>query len=350
MTLRWIFFVLFSASIHVCSAQDTIRVLHYTETTGFDHGTRTVSQAMFERICDSLNAQTPHVWLLTHSDSSEVFDDLASLQQHNVVIWSNTSGAAGLTLLQQQNYQLYVNGGGNYLGIHAASDTYRHSTANGSNTGAWDFYAEHLSGCSVQENPNHTAANHNNNLTHAVAHPVLAGIPNPWNKTEEYYYWENGFVDSSYTELLRVGVTGPNSYDAPRMTAQYKQHAWGSRSFYTSLGHDVSNYTSDATFELLLKNALYWTANPVVQNVSEPTTPVISIYPNPAHSEVTVSVAGNFDLQVYDVRGASVHSRAGNYDSCRLDVSEWSSGVYVLRILREEEISIVKLLVGNSKP
>ena len=46
-----------------------------------------------------------------------------------------------------------MNNGGGYLGIHAASDTYRHSTANGSSTGTWDWYAE-MAGASVQEGPN----------------------------------------------------------------------------------------------------------------------------------------------------------------------------------------------------
>jgi type 1 glutamine amidotransferase len=292
-------------------AQDTIRILHYTEATGFDHGTRMVSQLMFERICDSLSAQTPHVWILSHSDSSEVFDDLTALQQYKVIVWSNTSGAAGLTFAQRQNYELYVLGGGSYVGIHAASDTYRHSTANGSNTGAWDFYAGHLSGCSVQENPHHTAANHNNNMTHAATHSILSGIPDPWNKTEEYYYWENGFLDSSFTELLRVNATGTNTYDSVRMTAQYKQHAWGSRSFYTSLGHDVSNYTSDATFELLLKNALYWAADPVIQNVNESGAENIIVYPNPADEMVRLqfTTAGTErTIKIADVTGREIIS------------------------------------------
>lgn len=330
---RWILLFLFCTGAGFCSAQDTIRVLHYTETTGFDHGTRAVSQAMFVRICDSLTANTPHVWLLTHSDSSEVFDDLIALQQYKVVIWSNTTGAAGLTFAQQQNYELYVNGGGSYLGVHAASDTYRHSTANGNNTGVWDFYAENMSGCSVQENPNHTAVNHNNTMTHTTVHAILNGIPNPWNKTEEYYYWENGFIDSSYTELLRVNSTGTNSYDSARMTAHYKQHAWGSRSFYTSLGHDVANYTSDAVFELLLKNALYWTANPVASFSEEHEEQIIAVYPNPVTGVLTMTGNGNEEVQfsVSNATGQIIY--AGEfYGQKSIDLSALQPGMYVLSV------------------
>ncbi len=76
-------------------AQDTIRILHYTETTGYDHGTRTASAALFQRICDSLDATTSFVWMLNSSDSSEVFDNVASLNTFQVIVWANTSGFAG---------------------------------------------------------------------------------------------------------------------------------------------------------------------------------------------------------------------------------------------------------------
>jgi hypothetical protein len=188
---------------------------------------------MFQRICDSLNTNTSSLWLLFNSDSSEVFDDLAMINSFHVIVWSNTSGASGLTSMQRQNYEQYVLNGGNYIGIHAASDTYRHSSSNGNNTGTWDFYAEYLSGCSVQENPNHTVANYSGVISYNANHPIQNGIPNPWNKNEEYYYWENGFLENTFTKLLEVEETGTNSYDSSRMVAQYKVHNWGSKSLYT---------------------------------------------------------------------------------------------------------------------
>jgi type 1 glutamine amidotransferase len=319
-------------------AQDTIRVLHYTETTGYDHNTREVSKALFERICDSLTANNIHTWILTHSDSSEVFDDLAGFQQYNVVIWSNTSGSAGLTTTQRQNFEQYFNAGGSYLGIHAASDTYRHSTANGSNTGVWDFYAEMLSGCSVQENPHHTAQDHNNNLHHSTMDNLLFLIPDPWNKTEEYYYWENGFLDSSFTELLHVDSTGPNSYDAPRMMAHFKQYPWGSRSFYTALGHDTSNYTSDVYFAQLMENALYWTANASpYAGISTLHGDHVQIYPNPFTRELTFEPVSGTDwsVSISDAKGRVVHT-GQIVQNTTIDLSFLRSGVYFLTLTSKE--------------
>ncbi len=329
-------------------SQDTVRVLHYTETTGYDHNTRQESKILFENICDTLTSNTPYVWTLTHSDTSEIFDDLLDLQNYNVVVWSNTSGADGLAANQRQNYESYVNSGGNYLGIHAASDTYRHSSCNGNNTGVWDFYGENLSGCSVQENPNHTSADHNNTMNHSVSHPILNGIPNPWNKTEEYYYWENGYLNSSFTELLRVNATGIESYDVARMTAHYKEHPWGSRSFYTSLGHNVTNFTSDDDFELLLKNALYWVASPSFPaHLNDLSIDWFQVYPNPFSESITIEIDNVEPLKItlHDSNGRIVYFNQVQ-QKIVVDLSKLQSGIYFIRVYSQKEV-LTKRIVKN---
>ncbi len=343
-SVRTLFLVLyFGVSVF---AQDTIKVLHYTETTGYDHNTRQVSRLLFERICDSLTASTPYVWSLEHTDNSTVFDNLSSLQKYSVVVWSNTSGANGLTAIQRTNYEQYVNGGGNYLGIHAAGDAYRHSTSNGSNTGVWDFYAEYLAGCSVQENPNHTSANHNNNMSHVVSHPILSGIPAPWNKTEEYYYWENGYINSTFTELLQVASTGANSYDVARMMAHYKVHTWGSRSFYTALGHDTSNYTADTSFERLLKNALYWCASPTFPTkIPSMNVHTISVSPNPFTEAITIDVGLSepYQVDIYDQLSRKVYSGKVEKNTT-IRLSHLKKGVYYLILNNSKQHNATKIL------
>ena len=233
--------------------QNQDKVLHYTETTGYNHGTKSKSLNMFNSWATQDN------YTVTNDDNGNEFNSLANLQQYTVVVFSNTSGNSGLTAAQRANFETYIAGGGSYLGIHAATDTYRHSTANGNKTGTWDWYAETVAGASVQENPNHTSSNHNNTMSHqAPNHPILSAIPSPWNKTEEYYYWQNGYLASGFTELLRVGQTGGNSYDAPRMMAHCKDLPGGGRTFYTALGHSGNNFDNDQNFRQLIHDALIW--------------------------------------------------------------------------------------------
>ena len=231
-------------------------ILHYTETSGFDHQTRMQSLAMFQDIA------AQHGLTVVDDQDGSNFDDLAVLQQFAVVVFSNTSGDAILDPQQRANFEAYVNGGGSYLGIHAASDTYRHSTANGGNTGSWDFYAE-LVGASVQQNPNHVSGTPVYAMQHLAPHASTASLPDPWVKAEEYYYWENGYYRPDNIAVLEVEETvGPNnqvnSYDAPRPMSWHRTHPQGGRIFYTALGHAVSNYTSDTLFRAHIQDALLW--------------------------------------------------------------------------------------------
>ena len=231
-------------------------ILHYTETSGFDHQTRMQSLAMFQDIA------AQHGLTVVDDQDGSNFDDLAVLQQFAVVVFSNTSGDAILDPQQRANFEAYVNGGGSYLGIHAASDTYRHSTANGGNTGTWDFYAE-LVGASVQQNPNHVSGTPVYAMQHLAPHASTASLPDPWVKAEEYYYWENGYYRPDNIAVLEVEETvGPNnqvnSYDAARPMSWYRTHPQGGRIFYTALGHAASNYTSDTLFRAHIRDAILW--------------------------------------------------------------------------------------------
>src|SRR5690349_19744876 len=127
------YFLLVSTLFYFSECYSQCKVLHYTETSGFDHQTRAASFAMFQQMGLQFG-------FTVHNDSAG--QSFGSLQQYDAVIFSNTSGDNILDAAQKANFELYINNGGCFIGIHAASDTYRHSTANGTNTGAWDWYAE----------------------------------------------------------------------------------------------------------------------------------------------------------------------------------------------------------------
>jgi type 1 glutamine amidotransferase len=232
------------------------QLLHYTETSGFDHGTRAVSLSMFEAI-----GVLDGYLVVDDQDGSE-FDSLTGLLQYDAILFSNTSGDAILDSAQRSHFESYIAAGGNLMGIHAASDTYRHSTANGGSTGTWDFYAETVGG-SVQQTPNHVAGTPSYMMSHVGMHQSTMNIPDPWTKNEEYYYWLNGYYDSTNVEVLEVEqTTGPNGmvndYDSTRAMSWYRELSTGSRVFYTALGHAQSNFTSDTLFRQHIRDALEW--------------------------------------------------------------------------------------------
>ena len=314
-------------------AQTSYNVLHYTETSGFDHNTRTNSLNMFQGFSNLK---------ITDDQTGAEFDTLSNLLSYDLIIFSNTSGDAILDSTQKSHFEQYIQNGGALLGLHAATDTYRHSTANGSSTGSWDFYAETMGG-SVQQNPNHVAGTPAFDIFKIGTHPTTDSLPNPWNKNEEYYYWENGYLDSNNTVVLEVETTvGPNSqvnsYDSARAVSWYKVASSGSKIFYTSMGHANSNFTTDTLFQQHLADAVKWCLglstgieSVDIKNIK------FKLYPNPTSDKLVLEKLDNkefknLELSLFDMNGKLVLNQAITNNITAINLRDLDSGVYLLVI------------------
>ena len=272
---------LFSTKI---KSQD-FRVLHYSETSGFDHNTRQSSLLMLEQMGAQYN------FIVDDDQTGNSFNTLSGLQEYAVIVFANTSGNNILDSIQRYNFEEYIKQGGSFMGIHAASDTYRHSTANGSSTGSWDWYAE-LLGASVQRNPSHVQGTPAYKLIKTGLHTSTDNLPTSWVKDEEYYYWENGYYNEDNISVLKVEQTvGPdgnlNSYDSARPMSWYRDLSYGGRIFYTALGHASYNYTSDTDFQNHIRDALLWAAgSPSIGFGKDYDRELFDIYPNPVSTEL----------------------------------------------------------------
>lgn len=311
------------------------QVLHFTKTSGFDHQTREVSLAMFQAIAAEMGVA------VTDDTDGTTFSDPTLLAAFSAVIFSNTSGSDLLDATQRTHFEAWVNAGGHVMGIHAASDTYRHSTANGDDTGDWDFYAE-LIGASVQSGPHHVEGTPPYELSHIGTHASTAQLPAPWLKHEEYYYWEHGYFGPDNTVVLEVEETvGPNgqvnSYDAPRPMSWYRELPTGSRVFYTALGHAQSNYTDDMLFRQHVQDALTWLLGAGVGIHAPEPQASFQVYPNPA-TEVLTVVTGTAhlgaELQLIDVLGRPLMRMHIRSARTPMPVHHLPDGGYMLKMGR----------------
>ncbi len=321
----------------LCHAQSLFKMLHYTETSGYDHHTRQNSLSMFQ----SLGAD--HNFEVDNDTDGAAFNSLSMLEQYAVIVFSNTSGDNLLDATQRMNLETYINNGGSLLGIHAASDTYRHSTANGSNTGTWDWYAETL-GASVQENPNHVSGTPAYDMTFIGSHYTTANLPNPWNKNEEYYYWENGYYHPDNIAVLEVEATlGPNglvnSYDSARPISWYRLLPGGGRVFYTALGHSANDFVNDQHFITHVRDALLWTADFTATSSLHPTEHPEMMIHHPAGSSIhfTIHSSGKGSCQVvlYDVQGKIVYQETAcsqQTETKQIMLDHLNDGMYLLQL------------------
>jgi type 1 glutamine amidotransferase len=329
------------------------KILHYTETSGFDHQTRSMSYNMFQQ----LGAQNN--FTADDDGTGNAFNTLSNLQQYSAIVFANTTGDAILDSAQRSNFEQYITAGGNVIGIHSASDTYRHSTANGTNTGMWDFYPE-LIGASVQQNPNHVSGTPFYNMHVQQVHPLVNGIPDPWYKAEEYYYWQFGYFDSLNNNiLLKVDSTiGPNgmvnSYDSSRATAWYKVLPAGNRIFYTSLGHDISNYTTDSVFINFIRNAILWTSGAVTSNEKyNPDFDAAYCFPNSFREKLYIQInSARFSecyWQINNTQGESVVcSKSTDQKKFEINFRNLPDGIYFMNLIFDDQVIVKKIIKINA--
>jgi|GEM_PF-1872656 len=224
------------------------KVLVFTKTNGFTHGSIDDGIAMIEDL-----GVANELWDTDNTANASAFT-IENLEKYKVIIWCNTSGNGLLNASQREAFEDYIANGGGFVGIHAATDTYRDKS--------WPFYND-LVGAIVQSNPYHTSRTHNATMTvNAQDHSTVDFLGATWNKTEEYYYWKNngGQLYSGNVDLLTVEATGSNDYDESRPISWYKEYA-GGRSFYTALGHNDSDYTDDSDFIKHVEEGIKWAGN-----------------------------------------------------------------------------------------
>lgn len=317
------------------SAQE--RVLVFTKVgaqNGFEHAS--IDEGV--QLITDLGTKND-LWQTDQSGNASVFTS-ENLAKYSAVIWCNTSGDDLLDTSQQQAFEEYIANGGGFMGIHAATDTYRN--------GSWPFYNELVGGI-IQANPNHTANNYQATMTVINSHPAVDFLENGYPKAEEYYYWERngGYLFQDNINILEVEATGSETYDEARPMSWYKEYK-GGRSFYTALGHNESDYTGDANFRKHIEEGIKYVMGITLGIESESLGKTV-VFPNPASARVNLqSNSPISQISVYNIQGRLIKNQPftkTQFTSYSLDSSAWSPGIYFIQLnttVGKETIRIVK--------
>lgn len=223
--------------------QDDLKILVYDETSGYTHTSRDAARTMFQNLGDDMG------FGVDFDRTGDAFNSLENLQGYAIVVFSNTSGNEILNQTQKDNFESYIKSGGSFLGIHAATDTYR---------SGWNWYRD-LVGGSVRLDPNHTTQNFPGTMDVLDKdHPSTKNVPDPWSRNEEWYYWKGGggYLYEHNINLLQLRATGDEVYDEVRPVSWYKEYD-GGKSFYTAMGHDDGTYREES-FVAHISGAIEW--------------------------------------------------------------------------------------------
>ncbi|WP_034268872.1 ThuA domain-containing protein [Actinospica robiniae] len=211
------------------------RILVFTKTTGFRHDSIPAGVEAFERLG------------LEHGFAVEASEGLHSfrkdrLTRYDAVVFLSTSGV----VLDEEGREAlveYMDGGGNWLGVHGASTTEYDWPYFGELVGAWfDQHPSIQPAVMKVEDGNH---------------PATAHLGSTWTRTDEWYSFRRN-PRADVNVLLSVDESG---YEGGTMGADHPI-AWcrefsGGRSFYTALGHADEAF-EDVLFQQHLLGALNW--------------------------------------------------------------------------------------------
>ena len=216
-------------------AADAARVLVFTRTAGYRHGSIPHGVAALRQ----LGAE--HGFGVDTTESAGPFTD-AGLAPYAAVVFLNTTGDV-LDAPAEAAFERYVRAGGGYAGVHAASDT----------EPAWPFYSV-LVGAYFDSHPEVQPA-----VLDVVdrAHPSTRELPARWARTDEWYTFR------APPRAVRVLATlDESSYEGGTMGRH--PIAWcherlGGRAWYTGMGHTAESY-AEPLFRAHLAGGVLWAA------------------------------------------------------------------------------------------
>jgi hypothetical protein len=153
---------------------------------------------------------------------------------------------------KKQIFVDFWNAGGSWAGQHSGTDF--------ENSNAWTWFQDNINGGWFTEHDNDGTPGTINVQPQYAAHPILKGMPNPWNVGEEWYV-ENRDIDAvpGFKVLAKVTVTNSMLTTMPRPAIWINENTngMGGRSFYTIRGHNKTVYAEPAFRQLVLQGILW---------------------------------------------------------------------------------------------
>lgn len=230
--------IMIITALFSCSTSDEdVRVLVFSKTAGFRHSSIEAGIAAIQKLGQK------HNFVVDTTENAERFVE-ENLKRYHAVIFLNTTGDV-LNKAQQNDFERFIQAGGGYVGIHAATDTEYD----------WPWYGK-LAGAYFESHPNNPNVLQGNFHIVDKNHPSTDSLPELWTRTDEFYNFKN--MNKEVNVLIKIDEKsyqgGTNGDDHPM--AWYHEYD-GGRAFYTSMGHTVESFSEPLFLKHLLGGIRY---------------------------------------------------------------------------------------------
>ncbi len=224
-------FMLQSASGYAASP----KILVFTKTRGFFHTSIPIGMQTIMKICKENGIAVD-----TTRDAAAFTMD--NLKKYKVIVFLNTTGDV-LDNGQQEAFIKYIQSGGGFVGVHAATDTEYD----------WPWYNKLIGAYFLSHPPKQQEA-----VIDVVdkSNPATAMLPEKWKRTDEWYNFKNISSDIHVLAYLDEKSYSGGENGAKHPFIWYHEFD-GGRSFYTGVGHREDNYDEPLVQQHLL-GAIKW--------------------------------------------------------------------------------------------
>jgi glucose/arabinose dehydrogenase len=235
-----------ASAVPAAAHPDQPHVLVFSKTAGFRHDSIPEGIAAIQQLGQQNNFE-----VFATEDAGAFTDE--NLDQYAAVVWLSTTGDV-LDNDQQAAFERYINDGGGYAGVHAASDTEYD----------WPWYGQ-LVGAYFKSHPQIQQATVN---VEDHSHPSTAGVPNKWVRTDEWYnYRENPRANVKVLATLDETTYQPGADAMGDHPISWCHTTNRGRSWYTGNGHTKESY-ADADFRKHLLGGIQYAAGVLPANCS----------------------------------------------------------------------------------
>ena len=209
-------------------------ILVFSKTSGFRHGSIEAGISALQKIGVENGLK-----VIATEDTRYFVED--SLKQYATVVFLNTTKDI-LNDVQQADFERYIQAGGGFVGIHAATDTEYD----------WPWYSK-LVGAVFDGHPRIQEAELQITDTN---HPASKHLDSVWIKSDEWYNFRN--INPDIKVLITIDETsyegGTNENNHP--ISWYHEYD-GGRAFYTEMGHTDETF-KDPKFLAHLKGGIQY--------------------------------------------------------------------------------------------
>jgi type 1 glutamine amidotransferase len=213
-----------------------VKILVFFETKGFYHSSIPIAVAALQKL-----GQANNMLVDTTSESATFLQP--DLDTYNAIVFMSTTGDV-FNDDEQAAFKKYINNGGGFVGIHAATDTEY----------GWPWY-NHLVGGYFKSHPKQQEAVLN---VLDGNHKSTKHLPAQWKRFDEWYNFKD--MQPGLHILMTIDE---KSYEGGEMGASHPM-AWyhkfdGGKAFYTELGHTNESY-ADPLFLIHILGGIQYAA------------------------------------------------------------------------------------------